>query len=87
MIQFVLNSMLLGLGLAMDAFSVSIANALNVSVDFLVNGLEKTHNNDEKFLSTIHKYSPIIHKLSSLPQDKQDTATRIFSDICESYSK
>ena len=28
---FVLNSVLLGVGLAMDAFSVSIANALNES--------------------------------------------------------
>ena len=28
---FLLNSVLLGLGLAMDAFSVSIANALNES--------------------------------------------------------
>ena len=29
MIGFVLNSILLGVGLAMDAFSVSIANGLN----------------------------------------------------------
>lgn len=42
---------------------------------------------NQKDLDTLYKYSPIIHKLSSLPQDKQDTATRIFSDICESYSK
>lgn len=42
---------------------------------------------NQKDIDTFHKYSPIIHKLSSLPQDKQDTATRIFSDICESYSK
>ncbi len=42
---------------------------------------------NQKDIDTFHKYSPIIHKLSSLPKEKQDTATRIFSDICESYAK
>ena len=68
--------------------AVRIAQYLGTTVEYLVTGkYSNTKSESEKDLDTLYKYSPIIHKLSSLPQDKQDTATRIFSDICESYAK
>lgn len=68
--------------------AVLIAQFLDTTVEYLVTGqYSKTKSESETDLDTLYKFSPLIHKLSSLPQDKQDTATRIFSDICESYSK
>lgn len=63
--------------------AVKIAKVLNVSVEYLVTGQDKTFKNEGLDLKKFREYSTLISQLDSLPQNQKDLVKSIVSNMSE----
>ncbi len=67
--------------------AVRIAEALNVSVEFLVNGEERKENKNELYVFVTAEEKTLLNNLSSVPQNIQKTFKSLFHQTAESMKK
>lgn len=63
--------------------AVKIAKVLNVSVEYLVTGQDKTFKNEGLDLKKYREYSTLISQLDSLPQNQKDLVKSIVTNMAE----
>lgn len=63
--------------------AVKIAKVLNVSVEYLVTGQDKTFKNEDLDLKKYREYSTLISQLDSLPQNQKDLVKSIVTNMAE----
>lgn len=67
---------------------LAIAKALDVSVNFLVNGIEDTSTalKDKLMVENFYRYSHIVNKINQIPEQKRSSVEKLISDLCETYT-
>lgn len=63
--------------------AVKIAKVLNVSVEYLVTGQDKTFKNEGLDLKKFREYSTLISQLDALPQNQKDLVKSIIANMSE----
>lgn len=67
---------------------LAIAKALDVSVNFLVHGIEDKSDaqKDKLIVESFYRYSHIVNKISQIPEQKRSSVEKLITDLCETYT-
>lgn len=67
---------------------LAIANALNVTVSFLVHGIQDSSEalKDKLMVQNFYNYSHIVNKIIKIPEQKRSSVEKLITDLCETYT-